>query len=80
MYDILIIENEREVMVMTSMYKTFVEKVCCVCSNPCLYYHKVYHWFLEDRVSEEVWNKFCMACLENLMEKNKEVLDNLKNV
>lgn len=65
---------------MALMCETVTEKVFCVCSDPCLYYNKVYNWFQEGKVSEEIWNKFCMACLENLMEKNKEVLDRLKNM
>lgn len=58
---------------MALMHETVTEKVYCACSNPCLYYHKVYNWFQEGKVSEEVWDKFCMACLKNLLDKSKNI-------
>lgn len=49
-------------------------------SNPCLYYHMAWEWFCNNLISEKCWDNFTMKCLENLMEKNKNVLDRLKNV
>lgn len=55
-----------------------VTKVWCMCSEPCLYYNKVWTWFQNGDLSLEMWNTFTMACLGSLMEKNKDVLDKLK--
>lgn len=49
------------------------------CKDPCLYYNKAWIWFQNGDLSLETWNAFSMACLENLMKKNKNVLDRLKN-
>lgn len=49
-------------------------------SNLCIYYHNTWRQFCDDLISKECWDNFTMKCLENLMEKNKDVLDRLKNV
>ena len=56
-----------------------ITEVWCTCNEPCLYYNKAWKWFQTGELSEEMWSRFTMACLENLMEKNKDVLDRLKN-
>ena len=54
-------------------------KVWCMCSEPCLYYNKAWTCFQNGGLSLEMWNTYTMACLRSLMEKNKDVLDRLKN-
>ena len=56
-----------------------VPEVWSICSEPCLYDNKAWTWFQNGDLSLEMWNKFVMACLKSLMEKNKDVLDRLKN-
>ena len=56
-----------------------VTEVWSTCSEPCLYYNKVWTWFQNGDLSSEMWNKFVMACLKSLMEKNKDMLDRLNN-
>lgn len=75
---IMIIVNEREVIKMALMNEKITE-VCSTCSEPCLYYNKVWRWFQNGDLSSEMWDVFVMACLKSLMEKNKDVLDRLKN-
>ena len=65
---------------MSSMYETIVEKVYCKCSNPCLYYHRSWNWFQEEKISQEMWDKYTLACLEKLMKDNQEILDRLKKI
>ena len=56
-----------------------VTEVLSACNEPCLYYNKVWTWFQNGDLSSEMWDTFVMACLKSLMEKNKDVLDRLKN-
>ena len=75
---IMIIVNKRKVIKMALMNEKVTE-VWSTCSEPCLYYNKVWTWFQNGDLSSEMWNVFVMACLKSLMEKNKNVLDRLKN-
>ena len=56
-----------------------VTEVWSTCNEPSLYYNKVWAWFQNGDLSSEMWDIFVMACLKSLMEKNKDVLDRLKN-
>ena len=77
---IMIIVNEREVIKMDLMNEKATKvKVWSTCSEPCLYYNRVWTWFQNGDLSSEMWDIFVMACLKSLMEKNKDVLDRLKN-
>ena len=61
-----------------TVYEKSIE-IFCNCNDPCLYYAYAWRWYKKGKISDELWNKFVFACLENLMEKNKDVLDRLKN-
>lgn len=51
-----------------TMYEKSVE-IFCDCDEPCLYYHIAWDWYKKGQISDEMWNKFVFACLENLMVK-----------
>ena len=76
--DIIIIESEREVIKMALINEKMTE-IWSTCNEPSLYYNKVWTWFQNGDLSSEMWDIFVMACLKSLMEKNKDVLDRLKN-
>ena len=40
-----------------------ITEVWCTCNEPCLYYNKAWKWFQSGELSEEMWNRFTMACL-----------------
>ena len=42
-------------------------------------YSHVYYLYKSGQISENLWNQFCVACLETLMGDNQEVLKRLKN-
>ena len=75
---IIIIESEREVIKMALINEKMTE-IWSTCNEPSLYYNKVWTWFQNGDLSSEMWDIFVMACLKSLMEKNKDVLDRLKN-
>lgn len=75
---IIIIVNEREVIKMALINEKMTE-IWSSCNEPSLYYNKVWTWFQNGDLSSEMWDIFVMACLKSLMEKNKDVLDRLKN-
>ena len=75
---IIIIESEREVIKMALINEKITE-IWSSCNEPSLYYNKVWTWFQNGDLSSEMWDIFVMACLKSLMEKNKDVLDRLKN-
>ena len=75
---IIIIESEREVIKMALINEKMTE-FWSTCNEPSLYYNKVWTWFQNGDLSSEMWDVFVMACLKSLMEKNKDVLDRLKN-
>ena len=75
---IIIIESEREVIKMALINEKITE-IWSTCNEPSLYYNKVWTWFQNGDLSSEMWDIFVMACLKSLMEKNKDVLDRLKN-
>ena len=54
-------------------------EIWSTCNEPSLYYNKVWTWFQNGDLSSEMWDIFVMACLKSLMEKNKDMLDRLKN-
>ena len=54
-----------------------VTEVWSTCSEPCLYYNKVWTWFQNGDLSSEMWDIFVMACLKSLMEKNNKTLETL---
>ena len=56
-----------------------VTEIWSSCNESSLYYNKVWTWFQNGDLSSEMWDIFVMACLKSLMEKNKDVLDRLKN-
>jgi hypothetical protein len=43
-------------------------------------YEQVRFRHTQGEISEELWNAFCLECLEVLMADNKEVLKRLKNM
>ena len=75
---IMIIVNKREVIKMALTNEKITE-IWSRCNEPSLYYNKVWTWFQNGDLSSEMWDIFVMACLKSLMEKNKDVLDRLKN-
>ena len=75
---IIITESEREVIKMALINEKMTE-IWSTCNEPSLYYNKVWTWFQNGDLSSEMWDIFVMACLKSLMEKNKDVLDRLKN-
>ena len=75
---IMIIVNKREVIKMALINEKMTE-IWSTCNEPSLYYNKVWTWFQNGDLSSEMWDIFVMACLKSLMEKNKDVLDRLKN-
>ena len=44
------------------------------------YYKFVRVLALMGLIKEETWQKFCMACVEELMKENEDVLKRLKNI
>jgi hypothetical protein len=42
-------------------------------------YYKKYNQFLSGELTEQEWNEYCHAVLEELLEENKDVLIRLKN-
>ena len=43
-------------------------------------YEQVRVRYLKGEISEELWNAFCLECLEVLIADNKEVLKRLKDI
>ena len=43
-----------------------------------MFYSAAYSAFMNEEMSKELWDKYCMRCLEELMRKNKDVLEKLK--
>ena len=41
-------------------------------------YAMMYQAFQNKELTEEQWNDFCLACLQELMNDNKEILKRLK--
>ena len=39
-----------------------------------------YQKYINSQISEKMWMEVCADLLENLLEKNEDVLDRLKNV
>ena len=35
---------------------------------------------MNEKMSKELWDKYCMRCLEELIRKNKDVLEKLKKI
>ena len=52
-----------------------VEKDEC---SVLMFYSDAYSAFMNEKMSKELWDKYCMRCLEELMRKNKDVLEKLK--
>jgi hypothetical protein len=45
-----------------------------------IYYNVAIVWFHDGGIDAEIWDKYCLACLEELMKKNEKVLDKLKSM
>lgn len=43
-------------------------------------YSYIYYLYKSGQIDENLWNEFCLACFETLMEDNQEVLKRLKNI
>ena len=42
-------------------------------------YDKVYGWWCDDKITDEVWNEFCFMCLQEIAMINKNALERMKN-
>ena len=77
------IDNEREVITMKiKLILTKNEKVMMWVNEgyECLpKYDKVYGWWCDDKITDEVWNEFCFMCLQEIMMINRNVLERMKN-
>ncbi len=46
----------------------------CIDKGNCLTnYIPVYQWFCYDKISNEIWEQFCLTCLEELQAVSAEV-------
>lgn len=45
-----------------------------------IYYNVAITWFYDSMIGTEMWDEYCLACLEELMKKNEKVLDKLKSM
>ena len=43
-------------------------------------YDYYYKSFLDNKITEDEWSEICFLALQYLMEKNKKMLDRLKNI
>jgi len=43
-------------------------------------YSHIHYLYKNGYISEDLWNQFCLACLETLMGDSQEVLKRLKNI
>ena len=60
-----------------TLYKNFFKAIKE--EKQCLKnYDTVHSWFLKGGISENDWDDFCVACLEELMTANKNILEKLK--
>lgn len=58
-------------------YKTFFKSIKE--NKECIKnYELVRSWFRKGTISPNDWDEFCMACLEELMKDNKNILKKLK--
>lgn len=45
-----------------------------------IHYSTVIEWYYSSHIDQDTWDKYCLACLEELMKKNEKVLDKLKSM
>lgn len=63
--------------------KSFIEIMIegYISLGECLkHYERIADLYYNNTISAELWDKFCVSCLEELMKNNKKVLDKLKSM